>query len=178
MDESFKLLARRQLSAVIEPHVTAAAAGRPPQGWIGAIRESLDMTARQLAARLHVAPSNVVRLEQRERNGTVSLQALQAAAAALGCDLVYGVVPRAGRAARPATGTLDALIEARAREVALAELRRISHTMALEDQTVTPADLEAQIAERAAELARSPRRLWDDDAGPPPKKSPVGPVEP
>lgn len=36
--------------------------------------------------------------------------------------------------------------------------------MTLEDQAVDLADIQAQIAERAAALAESPRRLWDPEA--------------
>jgi predicted DNA-binding mobile mystery protein A len=121
------------------------------------------MTVRQFAARLGVAPSSVVRLEQRERDDTISLGALRRAANALDSDLVYAVVPRTAAALSPTDNLLDALIEARAREVAAAELGRIAHTMALEDQAVSYADLRAQISERAAVLAETPRRLWEPD---------------
>jgi len=164
MDASFQRLARRQLSAVLAGYAAAAAAPRPRDGWIAAIRAALDMTVRQFATRLGVTPSNVVRLEQRERDDTISLGALRRAADALDCDLVYAVVPRLAAASETADNMLDTLIEARAREVAAAELSRIAHTMALEDQAVSAADLQAQIIERAAALAESPRRLWDPEA--------------
>lgn len=159
MDTSFKRLARRQLSNVLA--ASSKLAMPPPNGWIAAIREALDMTVRQFAARLGVAPSNVIRLEQRERDNTISLGALRRAADALDCDLVYAIVPRHPTAAAPGKNLLDAVIETRAREVATAEIRRVAHTMALEDQAVRTVDLEAQIAERAAALAETPRHLWD-----------------
>jgi predicted DNA-binding mobile mystery protein A len=166
MDATFQRLARRQLSETLAPYAAATVTPRPRDGWIAAIREALDMTVRQFAARLGVAPSNVVRLEQRERDDTISLGALRRAADALDSDLVYAVVPRRAAVAAPGDKRLDALIEARAREVAAAELRRIARTMALEDQAVRAADLETQIAERAAALAQTPRRLWDLDIMP------------
>ncbi|MFL5576340.1 MAG: mobile mystery protein A [Gemmatimonadaceae bacterium] len=166
MDASFQRLARRQLSEALARYAAAAVTPRPRNGWIAALREALDMTARQFAARLGVTPSNVVRLEQRERDEAISLGALRRAADALDCDLVYAVVPRRAAVTEPEDSLLDALIEARAREVAAAELRRIAHTMALEDQKVRAADLEAQIDERAAVLAETPRRLWDPDVTP------------
>jgi predicted DNA-binding mobile mystery protein A len=160
MDASFQRLARRQLSQALARYVEASRTPRPRDGWIAALREALDMTVRQLAARLGVSPSSIVRLERRERDDTISLGALRRAANALDCDLVYAVVPRSATAAEPADALLDSLIEARAREVAAAELGRIAHTMALEDQTVSAADLQSQIAERAAAVAATPRRLW------------------
>ena len=163
MDASFQRLARRQLSQTLARYVAASGTPRPRDGWIAALREAFDMTVRQFAARLGVSPSNVVRLEQRERDDTITLGALRRAAAALDSDLVYAVVPR-HPASEPTDNLLDTLIEVRAREVATEELSRIAHTMALEDQTVSSSDLQAQIAERAAALADTPRRLWEADA--------------
>jgi predicted DNA-binding mobile mystery protein A len=164
MGASFKRLARRQLSESLGRYAVASITPRPRDGWIAAIRDALDMTVRQFGTRLGVTPSSVVRLEERERNDTITLGALRRAADALGCDLVYAVVPRTIAVPYATDNMLDALIAVRAREVAEAELRRIAHTMTLEDQAVDIADIQAQIAERAAALAESPRRLWDPEA--------------
>jgi predicted DNA-binding mobile mystery protein A len=163
MDASFQRLARRQLSQALGRYVGASGTPRPRDGWIAALREALGMTVRQLAARLGVSPSSIVRLEQRERDDTISLGALRRAADALDCDLVYAVVPRHSTVSEPTDNLLDALIEGRAREIAGAELSHIAHTMALEDQAVNAAELHAQVAERAAALAETPRRLWEPD---------------
>lgn len=166
MDASFQRLARRQLSEALARYVVASRTPRPRDGWIAAIRESFDMTVRQLATRLGVSPSSIIRMEQRERDDTISLGALRRAADALDCDLVYAVVPRHAADSEPTNNLLDTLIEARAHEVAAVELSRIAHTMALEDQAVNPADMQAQIAERTAALAETPRRLWDPNVVP------------
>ena len=163
MDATFKRLTRRQLSHALDRYAKVTEIPQPRDGWIAALRQALDMTVGQFAARLGVVPSNVVRLEQRERDDNISLAALRRAADALGCDLVYAVIPRFAAASKPGDNVLDALIEARAREVAVAQLSRVAHTMALEDQEVSAADLEAQITERAAALAQTPRRLWDPE---------------
>ena len=164
MDTSFQRLTRRQLSETLGQYVAASVPPRPRDGWIAAIREALDMTVRQYAARLGVTPSNALRLEHREANDTITLGALRRAADALDCDLVYAVVPRHVATSDEADNMLDALIAQRAREVAAAELHRIGHTMALEQQAVDAVATHAQITERAAALAQSPRRLWDADA--------------
>lgn len=109
MDASFKRLARRQLSQALAPYADAAANPRPRDGWIAALREGLDMTLQQFAARLGITTSNALRLEHRERDDTVSLGALRRAANALGCDLVYAVVPRSVPSA-DRENVLDALI--------------------------------------------------------------------
>ena len=156
----FNDLARRQLSEAIARYPAFVVAEPPRDGWISAIRKALDMTVRQYAARLGVSASNVVRMEQRERDETISLAVLRRAADALDADLVYAVVPR--RSAHATSGNLlDALIEARAREVAGEEPRRVGHSMLLENQAVRAADLELQLDARAAELVGKPRRLWD-----------------
>jgi predicted DNA-binding mobile mystery protein A len=173
MDVSYQRLATRQLSEALARYATAAVTPRPRNGWIAAIRDTLDMTVRQFATRLGVTPSSALRLEQREREDTISLGALRRAADALDCDLVYAVVPRLAPSSKNTDNLIQDLIEARAREVATAEIGRVAHTMALEDQTVDAADLQTQIAERAAVIAESPRRLWDAENARPATRPPT-----
>src|SRR5438270_620183 len=66
---------------------------RPPKGWLRAIRDALGMTTAQLARRLGVSQPRIVELEQSEVSGRVTLHTLQRAAEALGCRLVYVLVP-------------------------------------------------------------------------------------
>jgi len=172
MDANFQRLARRQLSQALVRFIGGPALPKPTSGWIAAIRQALDMTVRQFAVRLGVTPSNVVRLEQRERDETISLDALRRAANALNCELIYAIVPR-GTATDSTNNILETMIESRARGLASEEIGRIARSMALEDQAVNGADLEAQIAERAAALAEKPRALWDLEPAPPRKKPSV-----
>ncbi len=161
MDRTFRRLARRQLSETTSATVLAGAAARPRDGFVAAIREALDMTVRQFALRLEIAPSGALRLEQRERDETITLGTLRRAADAIDCDLVYTLVPRTRGTVSDTGGALDALIARRARAVAEEEIGRVSHSMSLEAQSVRPADLELQIAQRTADLVETPRRLWD-----------------
>lgn len=177
MDASFQHLARRQLSQALAPYVEASKTPRPRDGWIAALREAFDMTVRQLATRLGVSPSSVVRMEQRERDDAISLGALRRAAHALDCELVYAIVPRHA-AAGAKDNLLDALIAARARDVAAAELGHVAHSMALEDQAVSASELQYQIVERAAALAEKPRHLWEPDVQPASRGSAGRPTRP
>ena len=59
-------------------------------------RTALGMSTTQLAHRLGVAQSTVVRLEQSEERGTISLESLQRVAGALGCSLTYDLKPLPG----------------------------------------------------------------------------------
>lgn len=113
---------------------------RPALGWVRTIREALGMSAAVLAERLSITPGSVIRLEQSEANERIRLNTLRRAADALGCDLVYLLVPR-----QPLAETRRKRAARLATEIAAATDR----TMALEDQSVRSRELDAaQIAER------------------------------
>jgi predicted DNA-binding mobile mystery protein A len=127
----------------------------PRTGWLRTIRDALGMSMPQLGHRLGLPRQAVDALEKREANGTVTLNTLREAAAALDADLVYAIVPRQ---------SLARTIEAQAHRKALAELRRIAHTMHLEDQAVDSKEAARQLKERTSELLQTrPRSLWDTD---------------
>lgn len=145
--------ARRQLDRKLAPLKTAEGLARPPRGWVRAIRDALGMTTRQLGDRLGVTPSTVTALEQSELRDSVSLATLRAAAEAMGCRLVYALVPD--------RGLEDAMYD-RAVRLADTQLARASHTMALENQGLQADDLTAERARLVEDLLRGdPRRLWD-----------------
>src|ERR1700733_2316935 len=100
---------RRLLDSHFDEWQQLRGLGSPPHGWIRAIREALGMSAAGLAARLGITAGAVTRLEQSEAADRIQLDTLRRAADALGCDLVYLLVPR-----RP----LDVGVSDRAREPA------------------------------------------------------------
>src|SRR5262249_35375661 len=100
---------------------------RPPKGWLRAIRDALGMTTSQLARRLGASQPWITELEQAEVSGTVTLQTLQKAAQALGCRLVYALVPE-----KP----LAEMLRERAERVADRRSSAVEHSMRLEDQAV------------------------------------------
>ena len=122
----------------------------PPKGWIRAIRDALGMSALQLGIRLGVKPQSVADLEKSEAFGTIQLKTLRKLAEALGCTLVYALVPKS---------SLENAVQTRAREIARKELARIGHTMDLEAQGLSKAEREAQIDEYVREHLRE-RDLW------------------
>lgn len=68
--------------------------------------------------------------------------------------LVYGFVPK--------DGSLDALIERKAKELAMQIVMRTSQTMLLEEQANTEERLKKAIEDRTNELKRDmPKTLWD-----------------
>jgi predicted DNA-binding mobile mystery protein A len=115
-----------------------------------AIREALGMSARDLAHRIGVADSTIVRLEASERAGTVQLNSLRRAADALDCDLVYALVPR-----RP----LDEIVQEQARRQAVKVLTSVHHTMLLEDQVPADAAMRDLLDDTIAEQVDRPG-LW------------------
>lgn len=149
MNDAIRHLDRR--FATLRPLLDAA---RPSKGWLRAVRDALGMTTSQLARRIGVSQPRITELEQAELSGSVTLNSLQRAADALGCRLVYVLVPD-----RP----LADVVRDRAHLIAEKRLASVRHTMGLEDQAVDDkraiAELRKQLVEQ---LSRKPARLWDD----------------
>ena len=141
--------ARRSLDRVLAPY-RALNSWRPPRGWIRAIRDAFGMTGGQLGRRLGISQSTVQKLERSEREGTIQLSSLRRVAEALNCELVYTFVPRE---------PLGRIYETAAREVALRDLQAISHSMALENQSVNDPDEDDRLR-RFIEDELDPREVW------------------
>ena len=67
-----------------------------PGGWLRAVRQATGIPVYVLAKRLGVTKHEIFRLEKAESSSRIMLANLKRAAEALGCDLVYGLVPRKG----------------------------------------------------------------------------------
>jgi len=127
----------------------------PSSGWIRAIRESLGMSAKQLAKRLGVSPPRITRLEADEAEGRVTLNTLRRSAEALDCVLVYGLVPRT---------SLEQMVKQQARKVAQAQVQYVSHSMQLEAQKLSEALLQQEVEAVTEDVLKAwPRNLWDED---------------
>lgn len=101
-----------------------------------------------------MTPQGIKDIERRESTGTITLKALEEAGDALGMRLVYGFVPK--------NGSLEEMIEQKAREVAEKIVKRTSTTMKLEDQENSKERLKQAIDELTAELKKEmPKSLWD-----------------
>ena len=147
-----RALARKHLERRLAP-LRAADLSRPPRGWIRALRDSLGMTAAQLAARIGVSQPRIAVLEKAEASGNVTLASLREAAEGLGCTFVYALVPNA---------PLDDMLRARAGAAADLQLTRTHQTMMLENQALEPAELRAERERLVEEMLRGDlRRLWD-----------------
>lgn len=126
----------------------------PPSGWVRTIRTALGMTLQQLGKKLVLTKQSVQDIEKREQDGSITLNALSAVANALDMQLVYGFVPK--------DGSLEALIERKAGELAKQIVLRTSNTMKLEEQENSKQRIEKAIAERLIALKNEmPSSLWD-----------------
>lgn len=145
-------LRRRQLDDKLGK---MGAPSRLPRGYIREIREALEMSSYQLAERMGVSQSTVKDLEASERNETISLKSLERAATALGCKLVYALVP---------DNSLEQIVTEQSRLRARQLSKTIFRTMALEQQTVKSSENEMLIEELAEDVLRKGKReLWKND---------------
>lgn len=149
-----KRLQLEQLSRKLEGFSMAAKIIPPPIGWLKSVRVSLGMSLQQLAEKLSITKQSVQELEKREKEGNITLKTLKDAANALDMHLVYGLVPK--------DGTIDNLIERKAKELAIRIVSRTSNTMKLEDQENSKQRLQKAIEERTATIKNEmPKILWD-----------------
>ena len=126
----------------------------PPTGWIKAIRAAIGMSMQQLANKLNISKQGVMDIENREKDGSITIKSLREIARVMDMQLVYGFVPN--------NGSLHALIEKRAAELATKIVMRTSNTMKLEGQGNSKQRLESAIKERAAAFKNEmPKILWD-----------------
>lgn len=123
----------------------------PATGWVRAIRDALGMTGAQFARRLGIAPQSASALEKSEAGGTIQLDTLRRAAEALGCTLVYALVPDT---------SLEGAVRQRARSIAIRDLERVAHTMTLEAQGTGDADMDERVEAYVRDILRN-RDLWE-----------------
>jgi predicted DNA-binding mobile mystery protein A len=126
----------------------------PPTGWVKALRFALGMSAEQLGRKLGVTRQAVMDIEKREREGAVTVKALKEVAKALDMQFVYGFVPL--------DGSLENLIDRKAREMATEIVMRTSVSMQLEGQENSKERIEKAIHERSSSIKNEmPKSLWD-----------------
>lgn len=147
---------RRQLDEKLRAWRKVSKLASPRSGWLKAVRESLGMTSRHLATLLGTNNSAVVRMEKREAEGKITLTSLSRAAEAMGCRVVYAVVP---------AKTLEKVVDDKARQAAAAVLRGVSHSMKLENQAVTGREARYQLKELTRQMKeRLDKAMWEPRA--------------
>ena len=145
---------RRLMDKKLQAWIDIRGEKRPPSGWLKAIRGALGLSTRQLAAIVGIDFSSIIRLEERELQGTVSLEVLDKAAKAMGCKVVYAIVPEDPYL------SLESIIDERAKRAATELLEKVEHSMRLEEQG-SP-DAKTEIERLAIELkTKVDSRIWD-----------------
>src|ERR1700686_264156 len=145
MRNKFRTLRLKQLDRTLKPFRAAAKNPRPQEGWFRPVRGAEGGVPGEVGPRLRPSRGLPVQLEKAEAEDRITLKSLRAAANALGCDLVYALVPKGE--------TLRELVEERARAQAKRQVLSVEHSMALEDQAVGRVD-EAVEAETKRRLRK------------------------
>ena len=149
-----KSLQLQQLNSKMLGFASLKLVAMPPTGWIKAIRTAIGMSMPQLGNKLNISKQGVMDMEKREKDGSITIKSLREIARAMDMQLVYGFVPN--------DGSLDALIEKRATELATQIVMRTANTMKLEDQANSKKRIETAIRERVAAIKNEmPKILWD-----------------
>ena len=147
-------LIREQLDSKIIKFKELDKVAVPPNGWIHSIRQAINMSLRQLGQRLSITPQSVKEIEEREKNGTISLKVLKQVALALNMHFVYGFIPK--------DKTLEGMIEKKAEEIAQKIVERTSIQMSLEDQKNSEKRIKKAVKEKTEKLKNElAKMLWD-----------------
>lgn len=124
----------------------------PSEGWLAVLRKALGMSGAEVAARMGVSRNAVYQAERNERGGAITIAQMRKVASAIGCDVVYAVVPK---------GSVGEVIRAQALRKAEARIRRAGAHMALEQQSLPGAETQRRIEALAEELVRDmPPDFW------------------
>jgi predicted DNA-binding mobile mystery protein A len=126
MKIEYRDLRLKQLAAALGTFGDAKQTPRPRGGWLRAFREALGVSQLKVAELMHVKQQSIVSFEKAEAEDRITLRNLRRVAEAMGCELVYAIVPK--------SGTIQELAERRARNEATKRVLSVEHTMALEDQ--------------------------------------------
>lgn len=152
MNQEYAKLKLKQTEELVKPFRPLVGAQAPRSGWVRAIREALGMSAQQLGTRVRVRRQTIENLERSEANGKITLDSLNRAAKALGCRVVYALVPE-----KP----LEQMQRDRAREIAESVVRPVSHSMKLEAQSIGKREEQRQKVDLAQKLLQgNPKKLW------------------
>jgi predicted DNA-binding mobile mystery protein A len=106
MRERDRKLARKKLDVEMRSYRRAGLEKHPTNDLLRAVRHALRVPVAEIAGKMGVNRSVVFDLEARELKNTITLRSMSRMAQAMGCKMVYGIVPAGGK-------TLEALVEER-----------------------------------------------------------------
>jgi predicted DNA-binding mobile mystery protein A len=126
MKSEFRELRLKQLAATLDKFSNANQTTRPVRGWLRAVREALGVSQQQVASAAKVKRQSIIGFEKAEARDRITLRNLRRVADAMGCELIYVIVPK--------SGSIEDLAEQRTRSEATKRVLSVEHTMALENQ--------------------------------------------
>ena len=152
---SMKRAVKKQYQAIIDEAAKTPLQRlrQPKEGWIASTRKALGISAAQLGRIVGHTRGNITASERSEQEERATLKTLKTMAEAMGCRLVYAIVP--------AQGTVEDLIEAQAEKKAIALVTRASTHMALEKQSLSDEKVREEISRVMRELTeKQPADFW------------------
>lgn len=155
MKSFFNKMMRNQIEADLNNPEKLLRKPIPKVGWIKTIRKILGMTSSQLAKRLGCSQSNIIALEKREKEKTISLDALENTAQQMHCKLVYFFIPEK---------SFDEILYEKAKLIAQKKIQSIGHSMQLEEQGISEEQNKNQEEQYIKELLEGNLKLlWNDE---------------
>jgi transcriptional regulator with XRE-family HTH domain len=106
MREKERKSARKKLDVEMRPYRRAGEEKNPTDGLLRAVRLALGVPITEIVEKIGVSRSVVFALETGELDNTITLKSMSRMAQAMGCKVVYGIVPAGGK-------TLERLAEER-----------------------------------------------------------------
>jgi predicted DNA-binding mobile mystery protein A len=97
MLERERKLARKRLDVELRSYRQAGRTKNPTNGLLRAVRQALKVPVAEIAWKMGVNRSGVFDLEARELRNTITLRSMSRMAKAMGCKVVYGIVPEGGK---------------------------------------------------------------------------------
>jgi ribosome-binding protein aMBF1 (putative translation factor) len=106
MRNAERAAARRKLDKELRYYRLADRYRNPTQDLLRAVRQALGIPMKEIARELKMNRSVIFRLERSQERGTISILGIGRVAEAMGCKVVYAIIPING-------GTLEELAENR-----------------------------------------------------------------
>ena len=97
MRERERNYARKRLDLEMRSYRQAGREKNLTNGLLRAVRQTLNIPVAEIAEKMGVNRSVVFDLEAREPKNTISLKSMSRMAQAMGCKVVYGIVPNGGK---------------------------------------------------------------------------------
>jgi len=157
MREVERRMARRKLDAEMKIFRQAARRKSSTQALLRAVRLALDIPVKEISEKMGVDRSVMYGLEESERKRTITLRSLGRMAEAMGCSVVYGVVPLKGK-------TLDMVADERMwRRVLGSDVR--GQMSEIRDQRSEIRDQRSGIRGQRSEIRDQGSEIRDQGAG-------------